>query len=110
MAGQSTERGWGPSALLISIAVLGGILVACIWGLDWRWLISSFVVAVVLVVACGVRDGRSDSAAEDDDDLDDWFSKLGSPELRAKVDPNWRQIPDVDWSKIERDEPKDQQA
>lgn len=104
MAGQDTRRDWGPSALLISIAVLGGILVACIWGLDWRWLISAFVVAVVLVVACGVRDGRSDREAEADDDLADWFSELGSPELRAKVDPNWRPVADPDWSKIERDE------
>lgn len=78
MAAQDTRRDWGPAALLISIAVLGGILVACIWGLDWRWLISSFVVAVVLVVACGVRDGRRDSAAEDDDDLADWFDELAT--------------------------------
>lgn len=76
MAGQDTERGWTSAATLVSIAVLGGVLVACIWGLDWRWLISSFVVAVVLVVACGVRDGRSDREAEADDDLGDWMDEL----------------------------------
>ncbi len=85
MAGQDTRRDWGPTALLISIAVLGGILVACIWGLDWRWLISAFVVAVVLVVACGVRDGRHERAAEDDDHLADWMDELASEKKRDQA-------------------------
>ena len=76
MAGRSTKREWTPIVLLIDLAILMGLFVAWLWGLDWRWPISAVAASIALVVVFGYIDERR-KIQPPDDDLLDYFHELG---------------------------------